>query len=78
MASIWLKSAPPVSRCNGVRMWKWGAWLLAVGLRRAVAAPRRTGDGCWSGEVPKQRFDGDVALGDLAEVEFIGREVLPQ
>src|SRR5580692_9532235 len=34
MASIWLKSAPPVSRCNGVRMSKWGAWWLAVGLRR--------------------------------------------
>ena len=27
MASIWLKSAPPVSRCNGVRMSKWGAWF---------------------------------------------------
>ena len=26
----------------------------------------------------QQRFDGNVALGNLAEVELIGGEVLPQ
>src|SRR5271166_1597914 len=46
MASIWLKSAPPVSRCSGLRISKAGACLETV-LRRGAGSGVE-GGGCCS------------------------------
>src|SRR5271169_6005341 len=49
MEWIWLRSAPPVRTCSGVRMSKAGACFL-VGLARGVGSAVE-GGGCWAASV---------------------------
>ena len=77
MQSIWLRSAPPVSRCSGAANIEGGGMLPGYGL-----APWRgqCGGGWWllGGERVEQRLDLGVAFNDLVKVELVSGEVLAQ
>ena len=49
-ASSWLKSVPPVSRCNGVRMSKRGSCRFGAVVCRAGGSSVGDG-GCWAARV---------------------------
>jgi hypothetical protein len=75
MELIWLRSAPPVSTCGGVRMSN-AARASCGSAWRVARAARQRGDGGWAAR--EQRRDHGGAFGDLLEVELVSREVLPQ